>query len=257
MYFLRIKPLKNELISQGLVEKERFKYLMAWMIMIGLATGPGSHINGASRFLLIFGVVLITILGVWYAYHRNGGQSGTALLDRYFSLGWVINLRVMLLLLFVFPLVFHLPFIRRIAEYLDYISFNFTSLFSQESYYGDGGSGSLFVLTVLMAEVYIAWAIGRHIGDVRQASETGFIPATAATPPVRSLSVVAPPVGTAPSATPSGALMPSGLDPQTSQQLERFVETVVQRELATAGYQRTAPAPRPRKLPHPPRRRKI
>ena len=246
MYFLRLKPLKEELISQGLAEKERFKYLLALMILMVLSLGSGSRIGDPFRGLLVLGVLLITILGVWYAYHRNGGRSGTALLDRYISMGWIVRFRVRLAMMILVPLLFHFTLIQRLGEYLDYFAFTIVSFFPREFYYADSGQGGLLVFFFLIAECYIALSIGKHIAEVRQGTEVGLAPFG---------SPYSPP---APMSTPPGLLTPPGEVSPQSRQLERFVETVVQRKLADT----VPPAPRTRRTPprppsRPARTRKI
>lgn len=246
VYFLRLKPLKEELISPGLAEKERVKYLLAWMILMVFSLGPDSRIGDPFRGLLVLGILLITILGVWYAYRRNGGQAGAALLDRYISVGWVVRLRVALAMAILVPLLFHFPFIQRLGEYLDYFAFTIVSFFPEEFYYADNGQGGLLVFFLLIAECYIALSIGKHIAEVRQGTEVGLAPFG---------SPYSPPT---PMSTPPGLLTPPGEVSPQSRQLERFVETVIQRKLADA----VPPAPRTRRTPsrqpsRPARTRKI
>lgn len=238
VYFLRLKPLKEELIGQGLAEKERFKYLMAWMLLVGISSGTVSRIGDPFRSLLMMGLLLITILGVWYAYRRNGGQAGGALLDRYISIGWVVRLRVALAMRILVPLLFHFTFIQRLGEYLDYFAFTMASFFPGELYYADGGQGGLLVFFLLIAECYIALSIGKHLAEVRQGTEGGLTPFDSPHSPPASMS------------TPPGLLTPPGEVSPQSRQLERFVETVIQRKFADT----VPPAPRTRQARQTPSR---
>ncbi|MEK7474789.1 MAG: hypothetical protein AAB152_04050 [Candidatus Coatesbacteria bacterium] len=212
MYFLRVRPLKEQLAREGLSESDRFRYLLAWMLLVTLSSISATSHSATVVFLLF----VITVAGVVWAWRRNGGTGGHAILDRYFSIGFVVNLRVMLVLLAVAAVVNVMPPLR---ETLD-------SLGTLFGYLGGSPDSDETVaqpwseLLGLAAETWIAWSIGRHIGQVGVATaSSGAIGATAAY------------------ATPTGpvtyTIPPTGITTQakSSDRLDRFVDRLVQSEI--------------------------
>jgi hypothetical protein len=206
MYFLRLKPLKEELATRGLSEKERYRYLLWWMAFISLTAWSGTQSAGALKAPLLLANLAITILGIRYAFRQNGREEGKALLDRYFSIAWVMNIRVMIVLLVIGQVLFALPGIRDAVDYVDSATAAFAFQFSTEEYSEE--LGMVNALLVLLAETYLAVVIARHIGDVHRAAEG---------------------LGRPPQDLPQGqGRLPAE---QSRQQLDRFVESVVQREV--------------------------
>jgi len=206
MHFLRLRPLKEQLSTSGLPEKERLKYLLAWMLATtAIAFFPREA--GPWDIATAFGTLIVLLGGILWAYRRNGGADGTGILDRYLSIGWVLNIRV-LLILWAFVLLFdQAAEFAGLGDYLEEIQ------------------GPLNALECWIAEAYLAWAIARHIGDVRKAAETG---------------------GAAPAPVPD----------RTVENLEKFVEAVVKREMsATARPRRRRLAAAIRRLRRPRRRK--
>jgi len=214
MYFTRLAPLKDELAGAGLTERDRYRYAMAWMIAITIFTGLGGGLNGTWKTGTVILDLIITVLGVGYAWRRNGGESGRAFLDRYFSIGWVINFRVILVQL-VLALIIALPPVHRITELIDDAG-GFASAFtSEDEEPQDAGEGASSAIIMLLFSVYVARATGKHMGQVREATERQGGPHALPPPP----SVPGAAAVFAPAAAPV-----SGMD--------RFVESVVQRELS-------------------------
>ncbi len=201
MYWLRIKPLKQDLINRQLTERERFKYLLAWelasviiAVMWAFSPSPMGGMEG--------GIAIAAVgLGVWYAYYRNGGSRGSGLLERYLSLGWVLSIRIVIA-----------------RTIVSYILMRVLAPFGIDHYEDEALPGIEALLSLVFGGYFI-WAIGRHIRDIHEAVDAGLFSIPAAVAP--------PPVGQPP-------LPPAGLDSQTAQGLQRFVETVVQREMASA-----------------------
>lgn len=199
MYWLRIKPLKEDLINRRLTERERFKYLLAWelasvivAVMWAFSPSPMGGLEGAIA-------VAAVGLGVWYAYYRNGGSRGNGLLERYLSLGWVLSIRIVIA-----------------RTIVSYILLRVLAPFGIDHYEDESLPGIEAFLSLVFGGYFI-WAIGRHIRDVHEAVDAGLFTAPSVAPPS---TVAQPPVP------------PAGLDSQTAQGLQRFVETVVQREMA-------------------------
>jgi len=201
-----LKPLKEELAIRGLSEKDRYRYLLWWMALITLTSWSGVQTVEPIKAPLILANLVITILGIRYAYRLNGREEGRALLDRYFSIAWVMNVRVMIVLLLIGQVLFAIPGIRDAVDYVDSAAAAVILQFSEEEYSEE--LGMVNALLVLLAETYLAVVIARHVGDVHRAAEgssrqPGFPPRGTADPPAE----------------------------QSRQQLERFVENVMQREI--------------------------
>ena len=205
MYFFRLKPLKEELTTRGLSEKDRYRYLLWWMV-ISLTAWLGTQFAGALTAPALLPNLAITILGIQYAYRQNGKEEGRALLDRYFSIAWVMNVRVMIVLLVIERGVFELPGIRDAVEYIDSAAAAIAFQFSTEEYSEE--LSLVNALLILLANIYLAVVIARHIGDVHRAAEGS---------------------GRPPENQPQGQGRPPA--EQSRQQLDRFVESVVQREV--------------------------
>lgn len=215
MYFLRVQPLKQQLAHEGLSEPDRFRYLMAWMILVALASVSAVAVSRSTAVLLF----VITVAGVVWAWRRNGGRDGHGIFDRYFSIGFVVNLRVMLVMLAVVAVADMIPALRDTMD-------STATLFG---YFGGGGyedeaAGQPWTeLAGILAEAWIAWSIGRHIGQVRAETAPAYgsgLPAAGAAPP-----------------TPTAALIPPT---GPSRSVDRLVDRVMQSEIQ-AGTAVTAP----------------
>jgi hypothetical protein len=166
MYVLRIAPLKAQLARNGLTEAERRSYLLAWMMLLSLATTlPRPEYPG---WFVAFDL-LVTGAGVLWAYARNGGAAGSQLLERYVSLSWVIAIRVLLVL---GALHVVLGFLGDAAHAL--AAFTGYALSGLAGMDDDGTGGqSLDLLLASLANAWIAWSVGRHVGHVRRMAEGG------------------------------------------------------------------------------------
>ncbi len=152
MYWIRIKPLKVELAGTGLNEKDRFWYILVWMVAMGLAALSPRHETGFAQ-TAAFVSLAVTAAGILLAFRWNGGAAGTSFLDRFLSIGWVVNFRILLVLLGIEIVV---------------------GLLADATGYGDAWSDShetFFPLLFIALEVYIAWSVARHVRNVRQAAE--------------------------------------------------------------------------------------
>ena len=215
MYFLRLSRLKEHLIRDGLTERERYLYLVAQALLALWAGGAENATSSLARGV----VAVITLAGLYYAYRLNGGAAGRGILDRFISVSLVVNIRVLLVLLVVAGIL-HASIFEGAVESLD------DSLSGYFALFGAGGSSGLWDLVLLVAEGWVAWSVARHVGDVHRLADGGMpVPATAS--------------GTAlaPAAAPHRT---------TAAELDRFVETVTQRELAGQAVDRRGPADRRR-----------
>ena len=101
MYFINIKQLKQDIINRDFTEKDRFIY--AFITIIGYSILSESYILSANPTTLLFSdyiynilMVFITAIGTYYLYLANGGRDGEDFLGRYFSIVWVVSIRILL-----------------------------------------------------------------------------------------------------------------------------------------------------------------
>ncbi|USH04542.1 hypothetical protein K6Q96_22730 [Grimontia kaedaensis] len=99
MYFWNIEALKNN-IKQGVFsEKDRFSYVLIYIVLGLFGTSFGAYFPMESSNLWDkvddFGLLVITIVGTFFAYKANGGDKGTDFLGRYFSINFVVSLRLL------------------------------------------------------------------------------------------------------------------------------------------------------------------
>lgn len=102
MYFWNILQLKEDIRSGDFGEKDRFIYAF---IYIALAT-IGMEVSGIIPLedrniwdnVSVIGNILIPIIGTIFAYRANGGRNGRDFLGRFFSIGFVLFIRFLVLL---------------------------------------------------------------------------------------------------------------------------------------------------------------
>jgi hypothetical protein len=97
MYLVDIDGLKTELKNTGLAEKEKFKYLLVFLVPYYFGN-PNVGIRGAEPWIAALWVAWIIGLFVGIGatvlcYRRNGGSGGRHFLQRYLSLSWVLSIR--------------------------------------------------------------------------------------------------------------------------------------------------------------------
>jgi hypothetical protein len=103
MYFWNINKLKQQLIETGLTEQQLFYYILivlaAEVICNELITYlPYTEPNSWSCIESALNI-LIPILGTIAAFRANGGDSGIKFVERYFSIGFVVSIRFLVLLI--------------------------------------------------------------------------------------------------------------------------------------------------------------
>lgn len=97
MYFWRIEKLKAELREGALPQRQQFYYYLAQSLVLAIVTIP---LPDANRFDVISGIVslFVTIVGIVYLYRCNDGDRGSRFLERTFSIGFVVGVRLLVLL---------------------------------------------------------------------------------------------------------------------------------------------------------------
>lgn len=151
MYFVKYQPLKDQLRSRSVTDREALPYLAIFAALTALA-GAFPLTDGFNRWDAIsaFFSVVLAIGGIVYAYHQNGGRTGNDLIQKYVILGWVVTFRFILIAL---PTMFVLTFVGAMI-----------GLFSWHS------TGPFGVVCVFAFEVILYQRIGRHIRDTRSRS---------------------------------------------------------------------------------------
>jgi hypothetical protein len=97
MYFIKYQPLKDQLRSRSVTDREALPYLVAFSALTAFVCGI-PLVDGFNRWDAIstFVSVMLAIGGIIYAYHQNGGPAGNDLIQKYVVLGWVVSFRFIL-----------------------------------------------------------------------------------------------------------------------------------------------------------------
>ena len=113
MFLWRIERLKDQLQAGPLGQGASFAYVMATVLLYTASTAvPGLWNAEPEPATLVdwltYGLTVFLVGGGTYmAYRANGGQAGSDFASRYFALGWVLLIRLMVLMLVpAFILVF-------------------------------------------------------------------------------------------------------------------------------------------------------
>jgi hypothetical protein len=109
MYFWNINKLKQQLIETGLTERQLFYYILIAVAFEAISYEmttylPYTEPNSWSYVESVFNI-LIPIIGSIAAFRANGGDSGIKFVERYFSIGFVVSIRFLILLIPLIGLV--------------------------------------------------------------------------------------------------------------------------------------------------------
>jgi membrane protein YdbS with pleckstrin-like domain len=156
MYFWKIGKLKQQLIEQGLTEKQLFYYILIYVALIAIdieITGYFPYTEPdlwayVSSALNIF----IPIIGTIAAFRANGGSSGINFAERYISISFVVSIQF-------FVLGFLL-----IGVMMGYWCFNY-GLENEWPDYPDWVAIIIAYIYYTMMYVYIV----KHIGNIAKA----------------------------------------------------------------------------------------
>lgn len=97
MQFISAKPLIDKYRSGTFQEAEVAPYFMAYVILMAIASGFAfGEVNGWSVASGL-ATVVITIMGVLHLKKQNNDSFGNSFLSKYFSLGWVITFRMLVM----------------------------------------------------------------------------------------------------------------------------------------------------------------
>ena len=95
MYFFDIKQLKEDIVKDKFNESDRFTYVFIYILLncIPLFYEPTDELTKFD-YWHSFITVLITVLGTYSIYKANGGNQGKDFLGKYFSITWVMAIRL-------------------------------------------------------------------------------------------------------------------------------------------------------------------
>ena len=97
MQFISAKPLIEKYRSGTFQEAEAAPYFMAYVILMAIVTGFAfGDMNGWS-VASGFASIVITIMGVLHLKKQNNDSFGNSFLSKYFSLGWIVTFRMLIL----------------------------------------------------------------------------------------------------------------------------------------------------------------
>ena len=142
-----MKKLKVQLIEAPMSDKEALPYLIGTLLLweLALLTPPNFDLLG---IVVIAIGVASTIFGSLWLFKKNGDDSGSQFLHRYFSIGWVASIRFAAISIPIIILTY------AIGGYLKLIPV-------------DTKSTSVFeVLMTAVIAILLYLYIGKHIADV-------------------------------------------------------------------------------------------
>ena len=107
MYWLRYQPLKDRLKKRSVSDREALPYLLLFSALesIALSVPATSKMNKWDIIEAIL-YVIVTLLGVFYVYKKNGGNKGYDIIQKFVVLGWVVAVRYFLVVLSLGGLIY-------------------------------------------------------------------------------------------------------------------------------------------------------
>ena len=150
MYIWQIKPLRQQLVTEGLSQKQAYHYYLATLVFNALLFEAVSLNPAGSDFqpiaLLDTSLYLLCVIGgVIWCFRQNGGASGKDFLPRLISISWVMFWRLTSLVTPFFALV-------------GVISYVETGVFGRPG-------ADMAIMMIVMNALYAGmwWRIGAHM----------------------------------------------------------------------------------------------
>lgn len=106
MYIWNINKLKKQLLSQTITERDNFNYLLANMLIILFPVLKQGSLNNFDIYNDIANLI-ITVAGLLFVYHCNGGKNGSDIIIRYLAIAWVSVIRLTVILYLPFSFAFY------------------------------------------------------------------------------------------------------------------------------------------------------
>lgn len=145
MYFWNIECLKEEMATAPLTDRQVLPYLV--ITLAGLVLGPsgmGTEWNVWDYACVALSTTL-AIFGTIHVYRCNGGEHGRHFLQRYFALGWVVMIRLV---------VFATPVLVLVVSIMEAMG----ESYEETSWIGFLSGGIL--------ECLCYWRLAHHVADV-------------------------------------------------------------------------------------------
>jgi uncharacterized membrane protein len=112
MYFWNIKALKNDIKENNFKDKEAFPYILMtigfYLVAIEMMTFDIYYLENIWDKILIVIDILVPIVGMIYAYKKNGGEDGVNFANNYFAISFVMTIKF---LLYIIPMIILLVFL--------------------------------------------------------------------------------------------------------------------------------------------------
>jgi hypothetical protein len=100
MYWIRYQPLKDRLKKRSISDREALPYLLLFSGLEAIALSlPATSEMNKWDIIQTISYVLVTLLGVFYVYRRNGGNDGYDIIQKIVVLGWVVAVRYFLVVI--------------------------------------------------------------------------------------------------------------------------------------------------------------
>ena len=147
MYFWNIDELKQTLVTTGLDTQTSFYYVLIYVVLATLGFEVNMYMPQESYsiwdYLNTTANIMLAVVGLSLFYIASGGKTGKQLLERFFSIGLVVLIRLL-------PLLFILSL--ALGVFLDPL--NTTPVES---------------LVLIGWSIYYYYLIIKHVGDVANA----------------------------------------------------------------------------------------
>ena len=154
MYLLNINKLKNKILTGNFGERDRFIYLLMYLLLNAvtleyLTTTARAEAGLRDYLLSIYSVSLVGV-GTYVAYLANGAAAGRDFVGKFFAVSLVMTIRF---LLFILPLI---------AGWV-YISFS-------AAVRGESAVNEYFIEVPFIAwGLLLYYRIYRHMADLKDA----------------------------------------------------------------------------------------
>ena len=161
MEVFNIEKIKNKLKS-GLSESESFKYFMVVTVFISIIMMPiltPDMVLNIYQILSDVLIVVFTIFGTWYVYHKNKGAKGKNFFQRYFALNLVLSVRFLLIGLLLVCMLFAVSFLSGMI---------LGSTYPEILEDGDGVMTIYSVAWLTVFQIVYYWRLGVHMSDLAE-----------------------------------------------------------------------------------------
>jgi uncharacterized membrane-anchored protein YitT (DUF2179 family) len=102
MYFWKLDSLKKQLVEQGLTQYQMYCYILVYVSLTAIVVELMKYLPPESHNVWTYAEsvlnIVIPILGTILIFRANGGASGVQFAARYFSIGFVVTIRFLVLL---------------------------------------------------------------------------------------------------------------------------------------------------------------